>query len=125
MSLGLADAAVCLKAGLEPGERPGAGAMADAAATAVANSCQVDSPAVKRVPAELLDPETDIPGLLVTTEIGPLSAMEREAALNTAQRFAQSLVDKKVLVGAVIFFRGGVRITSNLAEEVAPLTALR
>ena len=124
LSLGLADAAVCFKAGLAGGEGPGAGAVADAAATAVANSCQVDSPAVKRTPAELLDPNTDIPGLQVITGIGRLREEERDAALNKAQRFAQELVDKKVLAGALIFLRGGQRETSGLAEAVGPLTAL-
>ena len=124
LSLGLADAAVCLKAGPRQGERPGVGAVADAAATAVANSCLVDSPAVKRKPAELLDLETDIPGLLVTTEIGPLREEETDAALDKAQRFAQSLVEAKVLTGALVFLRGRRRETSGLAEAIAPLVAL-
>ena len=42
--------------------------LADAAATSVANACFVEGADVLQVPAEKLDPNTDIPGLLVTVK---------------------------------------------------------
>ncbi|MDR1044441.1 MAG: hypothetical protein LBP33_04885 [Candidatus Adiutrix sp.] len=118
LNRGLAEAAVCVAAGT------GAGALADAAATAVSNSCFVESEAVQAVPAECLDPETDIPGILVTAAIGDLTPEEIDAALDNSRGFAQSLVDREVILGSYIFFRGKDRLTAGFAEVAAPLVDL-
>ncbi len=48
--------------------------VADAAATAIANACFVEDDRIIQVPAEKIDPNTDLTGIRVTTEVGPLSS---------------------------------------------------
>lgn len=115
LSRGLADAAMCVAA---------SPAVADACATALSNACDVDSPAVERALAEEISPGTDIPGLLVTTAIGPLTDEEIPTALNSAAAYAQNLVDRGVILGAFISLRGAVRLSENFADKVAPLVKL-
>lgn len=115
LSRGLADAAMCVA------DSP---AVADACATALSNICDVDSPAIERALAEEISPGTDIPGLLVTTAIGPLTDEEIHTALNSAAAYAQNLVDMGVILGAFISLRGAVRLSENFADKVAPLVKL-
>lgn len=97
LTLGIADAATIFA------DRAG---LADAAATLAANAVQVDSPAVERVPAETLDPETDLPGRLVTRRVGPLSEREVETALDRGAAWARARVDEGLIRGAVLSLRG-------------------
>lgn len=115
LNRGLADAAVCIAA---------SGAVADAAATAISNACTVESAAIKMVPAELLDPDTDIPGIMVTTDIGVLDVAEIDSALDSAACFSQSLVEKDAIFGAYVFFRNRERLTEEFVEKIAPLVKL-
>ena len=63
-SLGIADAVTVLA--------PSA-AMADAAATMIANAVNIDDPAIRRLPASEVRDESDLGALLVTVEVGLLS----------------------------------------------------
>jgi hypothetical protein len=76
------------------------GALADAAATCLAGACTVDSPAVRRVPAVELDPETDVPELLVTTSVGCISEEEAGRALAAGQAMAGRLMTSLPILGA-------------------------
>ena len=111
LTMGIADTALCLAASAP---------VADAAATAVANYCLVETPAVKRVLAENIDPETDIRGLWVTESVGGLSDQEIESALTRAVQYAQYLTDKNILLGAVISLRGRVVMTRDFDQMAAP-----
>src|ERR1700751_345894 len=72
-SLGIADAVTVLAADA---------AMADAAATIIANAVDLPGhPAIERTPAGDLDPQSDLGDLLVTTEVGPLAEDEIDLAL--------------------------------------------
>ncbi|MDW7710260.1 MAG: hypothetical protein SCH98_07270 [Deferrisomatales bacterium] len=97
LTLGIADAATVFA---------GRAGLADAAATLAANAVHVDSPAVERVPAETLDPETDLSGRLVTRRVGFLSESEVDAALDRGAAWARARVDEGLICGAVLALRG-------------------
>ena len=59
--------------------------VADAAATAVANACYVEDKGVLQLAAEKIDPNSDLTGTLITTEVGPLSEEKRRRAIESAQ----------------------------------------
>ncbi len=115
LTRGVADTALCV-AGSTP--------AADAAATTLGNACDVDSPNIRRVPAEALRPETDIPGLAVTASVGPLTAEETARALENALTFGQRLVHEKILLGALVALNGQMLVTQGFSDLVAPLTPL-
>jgi ApbE superfamily uncharacterized protein (UPF0280 family) len=72
-SLGAADAVTVLAA---------SAALADAAATVIANAVDIPGhPAIRRTPACDLDPESDLGERRVTVAVGPLTADEAERAL--------------------------------------------
>lgn len=75
-------------------------ALADAAATVLAGACRVDSPRVRRVPARELDPATDVPDLMVTTQVEPLSDEEAREALAGGEALARRLLLALSLFGA-------------------------
>lgn len=101
-SLGIADAVTVL------GSRA---AIADAAATLVANAVDVDHPAVVREPAHHLDPDSDLGDRLVTTDVGDLPAAAVTVALDAgaveARRLLAACPD---LHGIVVSLRGGRRL---------------
>lgn len=115
LTRGLADSAVCVAA---------TSAVADAAATALGNACRVETANARQAPAETLRPDTDIPGLLVTTWRGELSEAEVDAALGNAMRYGQSLVDNGVLLGAMVCLQGKTTLTEEFAHKVAFLETL-
>jgi ApbE superfamily uncharacterized protein (UPF0280 family) len=115
LTRGVADTALCV-AGSTP--------VADAAATALGNACDVDSPKIRRAPAEVLRPETDIPGLTVTASVGPLTAEETARALRNALSFGQRLVHEKIILGALVALNDQMFISRSFADLVAPLTPL-
>jgi ApbE superfamily uncharacterized protein (UPF0280 family) len=96
-TLGLADAATVFA------DRA---AAADVAATLAGNAVNVDSPAVVRVLAESLDPDTDLRGRLVTRRAGALSAGDVELALDRGAVWARAQVEAGRIRGAILTLRG-------------------
>jgi len=94
LTKGVASAVTCFAA---------SGALADAAATAVANAAVCDHPAVLRCPAEALDALTDLKGQTVTARVGELSPDAVETALDSGLKRARALFEKQVILGAMIF----------------------
>lgn len=94
------------------------GAVADAAATYMSNKTTVDSPSVRRKYAEVVYPDTDIPGKAVTVSVGPLSEAEIETALKSGEEEALRLIDRCVIYGAVISVKKRVL---PLAVKLYPL----
>uniref|UniRef100_A0A7C4ASK3 UPF0280 family protein n=1 Tax=Desulfomonile tiedjei TaxID=2358 RepID=A0A7C4ASK3_9BACT len=76
--------------------------VADAAATAIANAANIESPSIQRAPASSIDPNSDLNDLLVTTHVGPLTEREIRLALDQALSYAEQLVKKGTISGAVI-----------------------
>ncbi|MBE0618358.1 MAG: UPF0280 family protein, partial [Proteobacteria bacterium] len=97
LTLGIADAATVFA------DRA---ATADVAATLSGNAVNVESPAVERVLAESLDPETDLRGRRVTRRIGALSADEMDNALDRGAAWARAQVEAGRIRGAILTLRG-------------------
>lgn len=112
LSQGIADTALCVAESAP---------LADAAATAVANHCRVESSAVKMVLAETLDPDTDIPGLMVTDSVGELSQTEVQAALFSAIQCAGKLVSQGMILGAAVSLGGRMVLTPEFESKIASL----
>lgn len=116
LSLGIADSVTVLAA---------TGAEADAAATLIANA--VDLPghaAIARVPAETLDPDTDLAGHLVTTACGALAPTEIAFALARGRAEADAM-RRAGLIRAAALFLGPQSLTVGadslrLRENSAP-----
>ena len=98
--------------------------LADAAATSVANACFVAGADVVQVPAEKLDPNTDIPGLLVTVKLGNLSTGQTAEALSKALKKAEQLTQKGVIWGAIVAIGKQVVRTADLSGCVAGLESI-
>ncbi len=86
-------------------------ALADAAATAIANASLVADPAVVQRLAEEIDPATDIAGLPVTIKVGPLSDLKKTMALSQAMEKAIELLRRRVIMGAYVVVQGKTAMT--------------
>lgn len=88
-------------------------ALADAAATMIANAVDIESPLITRRRACDLDPDSDLGNLLVTTGVGRLSGAQVEAALTNGVRRAESLLARSVIAGASLMLQGAVEIVGG------------
>jgi ApbE superfamily uncharacterized protein (UPF0280 family) len=101
-SLGIADAVTVLA------DRA---AMADAAATIIANAVDLpDLPSVTRVPARDLAPDSDLGDRLVTQAVGELSPTEIATALESGVAVARALLSDGLIRAAALHLRGETRI---------------
>lgn len=112
-SLGIAEAVTVLA--------PSA-AMADAAATVIANA--IDLPghaAIERLPAEAIQADSDLGALLVTRKVGPLTETEIETALAAGLAEAQRLHGAGLIVAAAMHLQGVSRAlaTPMILQEQA------
>jgi ApbE superfamily uncharacterized protein (UPF0280 family) len=93
-SLGIADAVTVLAADA---------ARADAAATVIANAVDLPGhPAIERVSASELEPDTDLGSRLVTAQVGALSADEVAQALAAGVEEAERMRSDGLLAAAVL-----------------------
>jgi ApbE superfamily uncharacterized protein (UPF0280 family) len=120
-SLGIADAVTVLAADA---------AAADAAATVIANTVDLPGhPAIVRVPANALQPDSDLESRLVTRAVGALSDDEIDAALAAGVAVAEGLVRRGLIAGAALHLAGATRVVgirlAGLAGSsgIAPLRA--
>jgi len=103
-SLGIADAVTVLA------DRA---AAADAAATIIANAVDLPGhPAVTRVPARQLAPDSDLGDRLVTQSVGALTAGEVDEALAAGAETADLLLKMRLIRSAAIRLRGETRVVS-------------
>src|SRR5216683_1004277 len=111
-SLGIADAVTVLA---------DTAAMADAAATVVANAVDLPAhPRVVRVRARDLAPDSDLGNRLVTQGVGELSTCQIAAALDAGVAVAKSLLSDGLIRSAALHLRGNTRI---VCAESARLVA--
>jgi ApbE superfamily uncharacterized protein (UPF0280 family) len=111
-SLGIADAVTVLA--------PTA-ADADAAATIIANA--VDLPghgAIDRVPAETLDPQSDLGARLVTRGVALLAPRDRNRALESGLAAARNLMSRGLVQGAALHLQGDTRAVGLGTPALAP-----
>ena len=104
-SLGIADAVTVLA------DRA---AMADAAATIIANAVDLPGHAgVVRVPARNLAPDSDLGDRPVTQGVGDLSSREIGTALDAGTAVAQSLLSDGLIRAAALRLRGETNIVGS------------
>ncbi|MGQ0683631.1 UPF0280 family protein [Bradyrhizobium sp.] len=97
-SLGIADAVTVLAT---------TASQADAAATVIANAVDLPGhPAILRVPASELQPDSDLGDRLVTREVGALTECEIEDALVAGARRARQLLAVGLIEGAALRLLG-------------------
>ena len=103
-SRGIADAVTVLAA---------TAAQADAAATVIANAVDATHPAVRRVPADSLDPDSDLGALPVTVAVGPLPSEVIEAALDAGEAVAETLLQRGLIQGALLVVQDTIRAVGD------------
>lgn len=99
----------------------GSAAIADAAATAVANATYIPSPAVQRRVADYIYPDTDLKGVEITATVGHLSEDEALTALSQGLNRAEALVERILITGACITVQGKTQCTKGIAGLVQQL----
>lgn len=110
-SLGIADAVTVLA------ERA---AMADAAATIIANAVDLPGhPNVVRVPARSLAPDSDLGDRLVTKEVGELSTDAIKESLDAGALVARSLLADGLIFSAALHLRSDTRIVASESPFIA------
>ena len=100
LSFGIADAVTVLAE---------SAAVADAAATLIANAVTVDYPAVERAPASSLREESDLGERLITVAVGPLPASARAAALDAGLTEARAMQRAGLIESARLALQGETR----------------
>jgi ApbE superfamily uncharacterized protein (UPF0280 family) len=109
-SLGIADAVTVLAR---------TASQADAAATIIANAVDLPGhPAIVRCPAQDLQPDSDLGARLVTRDVGGLSDVEIEDALEAGANKARQLLAAGLIDGAALRLHGETVV-------VAPRAMLR
>ena len=110
LSLGIADSVTVLAE---------TAAAADVTATLIANAVNVDSPAIARVPARDLDPDSDLGARPVTVEVGTLRATEISAALASGRAAARSMADRGLIAAAALCLCGDRAIVGGMTPAVS------
>ena len=111
-SLGIADAVTVLA---------DTAAMADAAATIIANAVDLPShPAVLRIPARDLAPDNDLGERLVTRGVGKLTKREISSALAVGTERAHSLLSNSLIRAAALHLQGQTRIVGDTLQLAQP-----
>ena len=100
-SLGIADAVTVLARNA---------AVADAAATLIANAVDADHPGIRRVPARALDEDCDLGNRPVTVAVPALDAETIDAALAAGLQRARELRSRGVVEGAALTVQGRWRV---------------
>jgi ApbE superfamily uncharacterized protein (UPF0280 family) len=113
-SLGIADAVTVLAKDA---------ATADVAATLIANAVDLpDHPAIRRERASDIQPDTDLGGRLVTTDVGVLGDGEISKALERGLAISEDYRGRGLIEAAALFLAGQSRNCGNvLPETAAPL----
>lgn len=106
-SLGIADAVTVYAADA---------AAADVAATLIANAVDCDDPAIRRVPASRLAPDSDLGERLVTVDVGILDAGRIDAALDAGAARARRMLEAGRIHGALLMLQGEHRVVGSPAE---------
>jgi ApbE superfamily uncharacterized protein (UPF0280 family) len=115
-SLGIADAVTILAA---------TAAAADAAATVVANAVDLPGhPAIVRVPATDLQPDSDLGYRPVTRAVGQLSEPDIDRALASGEHAAGALRDRGLIAAAALHLAGTTRVVEKAGNSATPLREL-
>lgn len=98
LSMGIADTVTVLA---------GSAAAVDVAATLIANAVDLPGhPAIRRISAREMDPDSDLGARPVVTQVGPLTGAEAAQALFNGEGLAQDMVQRGLIHAAALFLRG-------------------
>ena len=112
-SLGIADAVTVLAR---------TAAEADAAATLIANAVDLPGhPAVRRMPAAEVDPDSDLGARLVTVEVAPLMPADVAEALASGLAAAEALRARGLIEAAALFLAGEARVVGVMMRAAPAL----
>jgi hypothetical protein len=112
-SLGIADAVTVLAED---------SSTADAAATMIANAVDLPGhPAILRVPADSLQPDSDLGALLVTRSVGRLSDVEITRALARGVTYAEGLLERGLIQAAALHLAGQTRLVHASPGLMMPI----
>jgi ApbE superfamily uncharacterized protein (UPF0280 family) len=93
-------------------------AMADAAATVIANAVDLPNhPAIQRVPANSLQPDSDLGAIPVTRTVGALSYDDIETALGRGLLRADGLQKQGLIAAAALHLQGTSRALGSIAAK--------
>ncbi|RJF96352.1 UPF0280 family protein [Noviherbaspirillum saxi] len=109
-SLGIADSVTVLAA---------SAAQADAAATMIANTVNVDDARIKRQPACTLKDDTDLGAIPVTVDVPPLDAEVVHEALHYGLERARQLQASGLIWSAILVCQEQVVVAGRMADGVA------
>jgi uncharacterized protein len=97
--------------------------MADAAATVVANAVNLpEHPAIGRVPACELAPDSDLGERLVTQSVGELGPGEVREALTAGMRVAESLCASGLIRAAALSLQGETQVVHSRRDGACPVS---
>ncbi len=114
-SLGIADAVTILAK---------TAAMADAAATIVANAVDIPGhPDISRVAARELSPDSDLVDRLVTTAVGELTSAELRQALGRGSACAERLIASGLIDAAALNLQGTIRVVPSVESPKMALSS--
>ena len=109
LSLGIADAVTVLAANAS---------TADAVATLVANAIDLPGhPAITRVRAAEIQPDSDLRHRLVTRDVGELTDVEVSEALSGGLAEAQRLIDKGIVIACALHLCGQTRTVGSVTLD--------
>jgi uncharacterized protein len=107
-SLGIADAVTVLA---------DSAAQADAAATMIANAVDLPGrPGIERVPANEIQPDTDLGTRLVTRSVPKLTSGEIEQALLSGVAYAERVRDRGLIHAVALHLQGCTRLVGAVPE---------
>ena len=105
-SLGIADAVTVLAVNAS---------SADATATLIANAVDLPGhPAIARVPAEEIQPDSDLGRRLVTRDVGALRPAEVAEALNHGVAVAERMLAATLIIACALHLAGETRIVGRV-----------
>lgn len=114
MSRGIADAVTVIAE---------CGAVADVAATLIANQVNCVDDRIERRPALDLDPDTELGERLVTVSVGNLSETAINDALDRGEQYAWSLVEQGIIQGTILSLQGHKRTVGLPLDRQQRLTS--
>ena len=116
-SLGIADAVTVLAK---------TASQADAAATVIANAVDLPGhPGIVRLPANELQPDSDLGARLVTRAVGALGESEIDDALSAGAGRAQQLLAAGLIEGAALRLLGETAVVGSTGIRASALPAVR
>jgi hypothetical protein len=99
-------------------------AMADAAATIIANAVDLPGdPQVARIPAQDLAPDSDLGCHLVTQAVGTLTSSEVGRALDAGEIIASELLSQGLIRAAALHLQRETRMVGGPLQLKQPATS--